>query len=336
MNKNVIIFGVTGQAGSYLSEIFLKNDYSVYGVARRTSLPNEERLKECKKSSNFHLVEGDITDSFSVTETISKIRPVYIANAAAQSHVATSFEQPAFTWNATALGVLNILEAIRMVDKTIKMVQFSSSEMFGSEYSTREENGTLIKYQNENTPMIPQSPYAIAKLAGHHLIRNYRNSYSMNLASAIFFNMESPRRGEKFVTKKITKYVGQLVNFPYSTPKLKLGNIYARRDWGHCEDYMQCIYKMFTCGNNKDYVISTGESIEVLDFLKLAFDHIGRNWQDHVEIDSSLYRPSEVAFLHGDSSLVRSDLDWSPTRTIKDIVKEMVEHDVMEQRKQRN
>lgn len=334
MNKKVLIFGVTGQAGSYLSEKFLREGYDVYGVNRRTSLPNDGRLSIAKTYSNFHIVEGDITDSFSVADVISKIRPVYIANAAAQSHVATSFEQPAFTWNATALGVLNVLEAVRTVDKNIKVVQFSSSEMFGSEYSTRiDENGVKTTYQDENTPMFPQSPYAIAKLAGHHLIRNYRNSYSMNLASAIFFNMESPRRGEKFVTRKITKYIGQLMNFSHSTPKLKLGNIDARRDWGHCEDYMDCIYKMFTCGQNKDYVISTGKTISVRDFLEVAFNYVGKNWEDYVEIDSSLYRPSEVAYLHGDSSLVQRDLGWTPKRTVYDIVKEMVDHDILSEKR---
>jgi GDPmannose 4,6-dehydratase len=334
MNKKVLIFGVTGQAGSYLSEKFLREGYDVYGVNRRTSLPNDGRLSIAKTYPNFHIVEGDITDSFSVADLISKIRPAYIANAAAQSHVATSFEQPAFTWNANALGVLNVLEAVRTVDKNIKVVQFSTSEMFGSEYSIRiDENGVKTTYQDENTPMFPQSPYAIAKLAGHHLIRNYRNSYSMNLASAIFFNMESPRRGEKFVTRKITKYIGQLMNFSHSTPKLKLGNIDARRDWGHCEDYMECIYKMFTCGQNRDYVISTGKTISVRDFLEVAFNYVGKKWEDYVEIDSSLYRPSEVAYLHGDSSLVQRDLGWTPKRTVYDIVKEMVDHDILSEKR---
>lgn len=334
MNKKVIIFGVTGQAGSYLSEIFLKNGYEVFGITRRTSLPNDGRLDTAKEFPSFHLLEGDVTDSFSVNELISKIRPVYIANAAAQSHVATSFEQPSLTWNATALGVLNILEAVRTTDKNIKVVQFSSSEMFGTEYSTRiDKNGLKTTYQDENTPMMPQSPYAIAKLAGHHLVRNYRNSYSMNLASAIFFNMESPRRGEKFVTRKITKYIGQLMNFSYSIPKLKLGNLDARRDWGHCEDYMECIYKMFTYGQNKDYVVSTGKTISVRDFAEIAFNYVGKNWKDYIELDPSLRRPSEVEYLHGDSSLVQKDLGWKPKRTINDIIKEMVDYDIQAQKR---
>jgi GDPmannose 4,6-dehydratase len=360
MNKNVLISGVTGQAGSYLSEIFLKEGYKVYGIARRTSNSNVSRLTTCLANTNFSLVEGDITDSFSVTDIVNKVRPAYIANAAAQSHVATSFDQPAFTWNATALGVLNILEAIRTTDKNIKLVQFSSSEMFGKNYSTRmipardfsgkePEFEYEVKYQDENTPMVPQSPYAIAKLAGHHLVRNYRESYGMNVCSAIFFNMESPRRGEKFVTRKITKWIGEFLRSPVGQcksvefndtdifssidsetkfPKLRLGNLCAFRDWGHAEDYMQCIYKMFTEGKNKDYVISTGTSISVLDFLVKAFYYAGiEDYESYIKLDESLKRPSEVDYLHGDSSLVQRELGWKPSRTIDDIVREMVEHD---------
>jgi GDPmannose 4,6-dehydratase len=360
MNKNVLISGVTGQAGSYLSEIFLKQGYKVYGITRRTSNPNVSRLTASLANTNFTLVEGDITDSFSVTDIVNKVRPAYIANAAAQSHVATSFDQPGFTWNATALGVLNILEAIRTTDKNIKLVQFSSSEMFGKNYSVKslpvkDINDLVtgfeyqVKYQNEDTPMIPQSPYAIAKLAGHHLVRNYRESYGMNVCSAIFFNMESPRRGEKFVTRKITKWIGEFLRSPLGQcqsleftdtdifssidpevrfPKLRLGNIYAFRDWGHAEDYMQCIYKMFTKGNNKDYVISTGTSISVKEFLTKAFLCVSiDNCMDYVKLDESLKRPSEVEYLHGDSSLVQRELGWKPSRTIDDIVREMVEHD---------
>jgi GDPmannose 4,6-dehydratase len=359
-NKNVLISGVTGQAGSYLSEIFLNNGYKVYGITRRTSSPNIERIKLSLANPNFTIIEGDITDSFSVNDIVEKVRPAYIANAAAQSHVATSFEQPAFTWNATALGVLNILEAIRKTDKSIKLVQFSSSEMFGKNYSVknaaiRDLNGLVtgfeyqVKYQDENTPMLPQSPYAIAKLAGHHLVRNYRESYGMNVCSAIFFNMESPRRGEKFVTRKITKWIGEFLQSPLGQceslefndtcifsstlpgvvfPKLRLGNLNAYRDWGHAEEYMECVYTMLVEGKNRDYVLSTGKCISVADFLIKAFTYAGiKDCQNYIKIDESLKRPSEVDFLHGDSSLVRKELGWKPSKTIDDIVKEMVDHD---------
>ncbi len=342
MTKKVLIFGVTGQCGSYLAEIFLKNGFEVVGVTRRTSSPNTARLDKVINSTNFSFLEGDVTDPVSVSDIIQKVKPNYIANAAAQSHVATSFEQPILTWNATAASVINILEAIRHFDKDIKFVQFSSSEMFGKNYSVGPDGE---KYQNEQTPFEPQSPYAIAKLAAHHLVRNYRDSYGLNVCSAIFFNMESPRRGEKFVTKKITKWLSDYKNFlkdagnvlfgdnviyaaknPFlEFNKLRLGNLNALRDWGHAEDYMECVFKILTEGKNKDYVISTGFTATVKDFLDRAFYlSIGDSPDKYVVIDPKFYRPSEVLFLKGDSSLVKKDLNWTPKKNIDDIINEMI------------
>ena len=252
-----IIFGITGQDGSYLAELLLEKGYEVVGITRRVSVPTLIRVTHILPK--IKIIEGDITDAFSVSNVIKEEAPDEIYNLAAQSHVGTSFKQPSLTWDVTAGGVLNILEAIRYSGRKddIKFYQASSSEMFGKNYNLREGLVEMIKYQDEKTPFMPQSPYAIAKLAAHHLVRNYRDSYGVFACSGILFNHESERRGEKFVTRKITKWIGEFVAWSReigavdvsfsnsdiifdteSFPKLRLGNLDAKRDWGHAEDYV--------------------------------------------------------------------------------------------------
>ena len=340
--KRGLIFGVTGQDGHYLTRHLLSKGYSVTGVTRRSSVDNTERIAEFLDDPNFEVIEGDVTDSFSVDRIIKKIYPHEVYNLSAQSHVATSFEQPGYTFNVVAGGALNILESIRSTNLNIKMYQASSSEMFGKNYST-DHNGR--KYQDENTPFMPQSPYAIAKLGAHHLVRNYRDSYGIFACSGILFNHESKYRGEKFVTRKITKWIGEFKAFlenvgpltfdidtifsnGISFPKLRLGNLDARRDWGHASDFTYGMYLMLQQENPDDYVLSTGVTTSIRTFLDIAFNKIGiRNWDDYVVIDKKFYRPSEVDYLCGDSSKARKLLNWAPDYDLEQLVEEMVEYD---------
>ncbi|MCP3697336.1 MAG: GDP-mannose 4,6-dehydratase, partial [Aliivibrio sp.] len=302
--------------------------YEVVGITRRVSVPTLIRITHILPK--IKIIEGDITDAFSVSNVIKEEEPDEIYNLAAQSHVGTSFKQPSLTWDVTAGGVLNILEAIRYSGRKddIKFYQASSSEMFGKNYNLREGFAEMIKYQDEKTPFAPQSPYAIAKLAAHHLVRNYRDSYGIFACSGILFNHESERRGEKFVTRKITKWIGEfvkwnnptnetgaIINIPqqddenmlYNSlmdgegfPKLRLGNLDAKRDWGHAEDYVRGMWEMVQHETPNDYVVATGETYSVRQFLDIAFKHIGiEDWQDLVVIDPEFYRPAEVDYLLG-------------------------------------
>ena len=259
--KTAIITGVTGQDGSYLAELLTANKYKVYGIYRRTSSLNFSRLYNVVKNKNFHLLEGDICDPYCVARILKAIKPDEYYNLAAQSHVATSFEQPSYTWDATAKGVLNALEAIRNESADTKFYQASSSEMFGKNYTTVYDDfgENPLKFQNEETPFYPQSPYAIAKLAGHHLVRNYRDSYNIFACSGILFNHESERRGENFVTRKITKWLGEFIasDKDKKFPKLRLGNLDAHRDWGHAEDYVKAMWLMLQQETPHDYVLAT-------------------------------------------------------------------------------
>lgn|SRR5574343_1837151 len=339
MNR-VLITGITGQDGSYLAELLLEQGYEVFGIIRRSSTNSKERIKHIL--DKISLLEGDITDPGFVYKTVLEIKPDIIYNLAAQSHVWTSFQQPSTTTDITYVGCLNILEAIRVINPKIKFYQASSSEMFGKNFSTKEGN----KYQDEDTPFVPQSPYSIAKLAAHHLTRLYRESYGIFACSGILFNHESPRRGEEFVTRKITKWIGNYYKWKqgtlalgetketynedfifsngYSFPKLRLGNLQAKRDYGHAKDYVKAMKIMMEQEQPSDYVVSMEETHTIEQFLSKAFSFIGiEDYRNYVVIDPKFYRPAEVDFLLGLSKKIRS-LGWRPEYNFESLVEEMV------------
>jgi GDPmannose 4,6-dehydratase len=367
MTKKAIIFGITGQDGSYLAELLLEEGYEVTGVTRRVSVNTTSRIEHILPKLN--IVEGDITDGFCVSKIIEEVKPHEIYNLAAQSHVATSFEQPNLTTDITYSGVLNILEAIRYSSRKdeIKFYQASSSEMFGKNYDERvipaPDMGTAPtyqKYQNEDTPFFPQSPYAIAKLAAHHLVRNYRDSYDIHGSSGILFNHESERRGEHFVTRKITKWIGEFKNWAMDLgfqnqdsglhtddllvditgntfPKLRLGNLDAKRDWGHAEDYVRAMWLMLQQSYGDDYVVATGETYTIRQFLDVAFARIRiTDWSDYVVIDPKFFRPAEVDYLLGLPDKAEDVLGWERKVSFTDLANRMVDSDVEAARLQRS
>ena len=358
--KKALIFGITGQDGSYLAELLLNWGYEVTGVTRRVSVSTLSRIEHILPQLN--IVEGDVTDGFNVSKIIEEVKPDEIYNLAAQSHVGTSFKQPSLTWDITAGGCLNILEAIRYSPRKddIRFYQASSSEMFGKNYSTDVNKKSLVgyivgngsdqkKYQDESTEFMPQSPYAIAKLAAHHLVRNYRDSYGIHGSCGILFNHESERRGEHFVTRKITKWIGEFVNWRGDSnvvcrcdnvikqgeefPKLRLGNLDAKRDWGHAQDYVYAMWLMLQQEDPDDYVIATGETYTVRDFLDAAFSYVGiDNWEDYVVIDPKFYRPAEVDYLLGIPAKAEEELGWNRKISFQQLAERMVHHDVEEAR----
>jgi GDPmannose 4,6-dehydratase len=331
--KTAIIFGVTGQDGSHLADMLLDKDYVVYGVSRRTSTDNTTRISHLQNNNRFKLLEGDITDSSSVINILSyhgQVDEVY--NLAAQSHVAVSFKQPGLTWDITGKGCLNILQGIvdlRMVNT--RFYQASSSEMFGSNYDIEVGMTSESKYQNEETKFLPQSPYAIAKCAAHYMTRLYREGYGLHASAGILFNHEGPRRGEKFVTRKITKWIGEFVKNGKSAdfPKLRLGNLDAYRDWGYAGDYCEAMWMMLQQDCPDDYVICTGQTHTIREFLDVAFKEINiDDWSDYVVQDPEFYRPAEVDYLRGDCSKANNKLGWTPKHSFEDLVKMMVQHDI--------
>ena len=323
-----IVFGITGQDGSHLADLLLSKGYFVIGVSRRASTDNTQRIKHILSNESFELSEGDITDAHSVMNILKKHEDVdEIYNLAAQSHVAVSFKQPALTWDITGKGCLNILQS--MVDLRInaRFYQASSSEMFGKNYD--EIDGE--KFQNEETKFLPQSPHAIAKCAAHHMTRLFREGYGLHASAGILFNHEGERRGETFVTRKITKWIGDWVksgrdpNFP----QLRLGNLEAFRDWGYAGDYVEAMWMMLQQDSPQDYVICTGETHTIREFLDVAFSYIGvDDWSDLVVQDPEFYRPAEVDYLRGDCSKANNVLGWIPKHSFEDLVKKMVEHDI--------
>ena len=326
-----IIFGVTGQDGSHLAELLLSKGYQVVGVSRRVSVDNTQRLRHLTSEDGFELVSGDITDAHSVMNTLKgngKVEEVY--NLAAQSHVAVSFKQPGLTWDITGKGCLNILQSLVDLGMTdTRFYQASSSEMFGKNYDYAV--GTHLKYQNEDTKFLPQSPYAIAKCAAHYMTRLFREGYGIHASAGILFNHEGPRRGETFVTRKITKWIGEFIksgrdpNFP----KLRLGNLEAFRDWGYAGDYVEAMWMMLQKDSPDDYVICTGKTHTIREFLDVAFSHVGINdWSDYVVQDPEFYRPAEVDYLRGDNSKAKEKLGWEPKHSFQDLVKLMVDSDV--------
>lgn len=323
-NRTALVTGITGQDGSYLAEFLLSRGYTVVGLYRRSSSLNFDRISHLK-SSNLIMEEFDLTDPSDTTHVINTYKPNELYNLAAQSHVGTSFKQPTTTFEIDTVGVINLLESIRRWSPHTRFYQASTSEMFGSNYTVKDEN----KYQDEETKFLPQSPYAVAKMASHRMVQIYREAYSLYSCSGILFNHESPRRGENFVTRKITSYIGKVVNNIISPgEKLKLGNLDASRDWGHAKDYVYGMYLMLQQDVADDYVLSTGQTYTVRDFLNASFGLVDLDWQNYVEIDPELYRPCEVNYLKGDSSKARKALGWTPTVSFNDLVKDMVTHDI--------
>lgn len=323
MNKVALITGVTGQDGSYLADLLLEKNYTVVGLYRRSSTMNFSRISHIN-SPRFILEEFDLTDPTVCNEIVAKYKPHEIYNLAAQSHVATSFKQPTTTFGINTLGVVNLLESIRHYSPQTKFYQASTSEMFGYNYSV---SAFGQKYQDEHTQFLPQSPYGIAKLAAHNMVRIYRSGYGIYGCCGILFNHESPRRGENFVTRKITKYIGQLINSK-TKEKLKLGNLSAMRDWGHAKDYVKAMYMMMQLSTPDDYVIATGNVWSVEDFLNRAFSSVKLDYKDHIEIDPELYRPAEVEYLRGNATKAKSCFAWEPTTTFDELIKDMIDNDV--------
>ena len=359
--KTAIIFGITGQDGSYLADLLIEKGYkNIVGVIRRSSVSNTHRIDHLIDDPCVTIVEGDVTDYVSISQLVQQYQPDEIYNLAAQSHVKTSFDQPIYTWKTTAEGPLFILEAIRQYSPHTKFYQASTSEMFGKSYTFEQipfKMGAYkrksAKFQDEKTPFIPQSPYAIAKLAAHHTVRLYRQSYDIFACSGILFNHESERRGELFVTRKITKWIADYCRWAelqgldptdlrsydfdehgfYSSgqnfDKLALGNLDAHRDWGHAEDYVYGMWLMLQQDKADDYVLATGETHTVRDFLDAAFSCIGvSDWENLVVIDPKFYRPSEVDYLLGDPRKANLTLNWSPKVDFQNLVSRMVENDL--------
>ena len=336
MKKTALIYGITGQDGSYLSEFLIKKNYVVHGVKRRSSSINTERINHLyqdphEKNKNFILHYGDVTDTISVKNTIEKIKPDEIYNLAAQSHVGVSFQIPEYTANVDALGTLRILESIRSLNlkKKVKFYQAGTSEMFGK---------TVTKYQNEKTNFYPRSPYAASKVYAHWITVNYRESYNIFACNGILFNHESPVRGETFVTKKIVSGLYKIKNKKLKT--LYLGNIYSKRDWGHARDYVEAMWKILQQKKPDDFVIATGKQYTVKQFINLTCKELNlqikwkgkglnetaldKNGKAVIKIDKNYFRPSEVDSLLGDSAKAKKVLNWRPKINLKQLIKEMI------------
>jgi len=310
-----LITGVTGQDGSYLAEFLLDQGYEVSGMVRRTSTVTFERIAHIQ--DRIEIVYGDLLDQVSLIELLREIRPAEVYNLAAQSFVPTSFNQPVLTGEITGLGVTRLLDAIRLVDPEIRFYQASSSEMFGK---------VVEVPQRESTPFYPRSPYGVAKLYGHWLTVNYRESYDLHANSGILFNHESPRRGLEFVTRKISHGVAKIKLG--QEREIRLGNLEAQRDWGFAGDYVRAMWLMLQQDHPDDFVVSTGETHSVREFCELAFDQAGLNWEDHVVVDDKFFRPAEVDLLIGEPSKARDLLGWKPEVTFEQLVRMMVDADI--------
>jgi GDPmannose 4,6-dehydratase len=310
-----LITGVTGQDGSYLAEMLLAKGYEVVGVVRRTSHHSYERIEHLL--DRIEVVAADLLDQHSLTVVLQDTRPDEVYNLAAQSYVPTSWTQPVLTGEFTALGVTRILEAIRLVHPSAKFYQASSSEMFGRVRETP---------QRETTPFYPRSPYGVAKVYGHWITVNYRESYGLYAVSGILFNHESPRRGVEFVTRKVTDGVARIKLG--LAKELRLGNLDARRDWGYAGDYVEAMWRMLQQPRPQDYVVGTGQTHSVRELVEAAFEHVGLNWQDYVKTDAKYVRPAEVDLLQADASKARRDLGWSPKVGFRELVAMMMDADL--------
>jgi GDPmannose 4,6-dehydratase len=313
--KKALITGITGQDGSYLAELLLKKGYKVYGLKRRTATPNFENIKHIQKEIEF--ISGDLRDITSLTEAVQHTKPDEVYNLAAQSFVGDSWTQPIYTGEVTGLGVTNMLEAIRQTKLDTHFYQASSSEMFGKVLETP---------QKETTPFYPRSPYGVAKVYGHWITVNYRESYGMFACSGILFNHESPRRGFEFVTRKVTDAVAKIKLGLQGN--LHLGNLEAKRDWGFAGDYVKAMWKMLQEEKPDDFVIATGETHTVKELVEIAFQYVGLDWQDYVVIDPKFIRPAEVDILLGDPTKAKQKLNWQPEVSFKQLVEMMVETDL--------
>ena len=313
--KKALITGITGQDGSYLADFLLENGYKIFGMVRRSSTESFERIDHIK--DEIELLTADLLDEPSIMNIVKKIRPDEVYNLAAQSFVPTSWDQPVLTGEFTALGVTKVLEAIKFVDKSIRFYQASSSEMFGKVQESP---------QSEKTPFYPRSPYGVAKVYGHWITINYRESYDLFACSGILFNHESPRRGREFVTRKITYEVAR-IKLGLSK-QVGLGNLDAKRDWGYAGDYVKAMWLMLQQDKPEDFVIATGVAHEVRDFAKLAFRHVGLDWQDHVKADPAFIRPADVDHLLGDPSKALKELGWKPEVSFEEMVGMMVDSDL--------
>jgi GDPmannose 4,6-dehydratase len=315
MTKVALITGITGQDGSYLAELLLDKGYRVAGMTRRSSTDRHTRIAHL--AGRIELVQGDLHDQASLVAALHHVRPTELYNLAAQSFVPTSWNQPVLTAEVTALGATRVLEAIRQVDPSIRFYQASSSEMFGKVRQTP---------QTEDTPFHPRSPYGVAKAFAHFATVNYRESYDLFAVCGILFNHESPRRGQEFVTRKISDGVARIKLG--LTDKLRLGNLEAHRDWGFAGDYVRAMWLMLQQDEPRDYVIGTGEAHSVRELCEVAFSHAGLDYRDHVTVDEDLFRPAEVDHLLGDATRARNELGWEPEVNFEALVRMMVDADV--------
>ena len=323
MAKTALITGITGQDGSYLAELLLEKGYEVHGVVRRSSSMNRGRIDHLQHSnpahpegSRFVLHYGDMTDSGGLNRLVKHVRPDEIYNLAAQSHVGISFDQPEYTGDTDGLGTTRLLEAIRTTGLPTRFYQASTSEMFG----------LSAPPQSETTPFHPRSPYAVAKVYAHWMTVNYRESHSLFACSGILFNHESPRRGENFVTRKVTRGIAQIL--AGKMEQLRLGNLEAKRDWGHARDYVEAMWLMLQQDDADDFVIATGQTRSVRDFVQAAFTIAGLDWQKYVVSDDAYMRPADVNELRGDASKAAAKLGWKPHTTFEELVREMLENDL--------
>ena len=322
MGKRALITGITGQDGSYLAELLLSKGYEVHGLIRRASTFNTGRLDHIYSDPHLSktalkLHYGDLSDASALARLLAKIQPEEIYNLAAQSHVRVSFDCPEYTTDITATGAVRLLEAIRETGSKPRFYQASSSEMYGKVQAVP---------QNEETPFYPRSPYGCAKVYAYWITVNYRESYGLHASNGILFNHESPRRGETFVTRKITRAVAQIL--AGLQDKLYLGNLDAKRDWGFAKEFVEAMWLIVQQDEADDYVIATNETHSVREFLEAAFGHVGLDWRKHVEIDPNYYRPAEVELLIGDYSKARKKLGWEPKTKFVELVKLMVDADV--------
>jgi GDPmannose 4,6-dehydratase len=314
-SKKALVTGITGQDGSYLAELLLEKGYEVHGLVRRSSSFNTWRIDHVRNRLILHY--GDLVDQNSLMRTLDAVKPDELYNLASQSHVKVSFEMPEYTGNVTGIGVLRVLDAIRELGLGTRVYQAGSSEMFGLVEETP---------QSETTPFHPRSPYAAAKVYGHWIAVNYREGYGMHVSNGILFNHESPRRGENFVTRKITMGLADIKKG--KTRELRLGNLDAKRDWGYAKDYVEAMWLMLQKDQPDDYVIATGETRSVREFLEEAFSYVGLDWQEHVVVDPKYFRPTEVDLLLGDPSKAHAGLGWKPRVSFKELVHLMVDADM--------
>ncbi|MEM8922224.1 MAG: GDP-mannose 4,6-dehydratase [Actinomycetota bacterium] len=315
MTRRALITGLTGQDGSYLAEFLLEKGYEVFGMVRRSSTVNFERIAHIQ--DDLQIVQGDLLDEMSLRDVLQRNRPHEVYNLAAQSFVQTSWQQAVLTGETTALGVTRLLNAVRDVDRDIRFYQASSSEMFGK---------VVEVPQTEQTPFYPRSPYGVAKLYGHWITVNYRESYDLHASSGILFNHESPRRGLEFVTRKISNHVARIKLG--LTDHLLLGDLDPQRDWGFAGDYVEAMWMMLQQDKPEDFVVATGETHSVQEFCELAFKHVGLEWRDHVRQDERFMRPAEVDLLIGDPAKASEKLGWAPTTGFEQLVQMMVDADM--------